>query len=98
MINYKSRPGLAGVFLEDNWTEPAPTNRARHGNLLFSEQYVVLAASSLVDGPRPHCPTYRSSADAIPVCPKSSPFHNNGSRVSSASAYARQSPKFNPAR
>jgi hypothetical protein len=30
--------------------------------------------------------TYRSSADAIPVCPKSSPFHNSGSRVSSASA------------
>ena len=30
--------------------------------------------------------TYRVSADAIPVCPKSSPFHNSGSRVSRASA------------
>ena len=34
------------------------------------------------NGPR----TYRVSADAMPVCPKSSPFHNSGSRVSSASA------------
>jgi len=42
--------------------------------------------------------TYRVSADAIPVCPKSSPFHNSGSRVSRASAYERQSPKFSPAR
>jgi hypothetical protein len=30
--------------------------------------------------------SYRVSTDAIPVCPKSSPFHNSGSRVSSASA------------
>ena len=30
--------------------------------------------------------TYRLSADAIPVCPKSSPFQSSGSRVSNASA------------
>jgi hypothetical protein len=38
-----------------------------------------------------------SSADRIPVCPKSLPFHSNGSRRSRASAYERHSPKFNPA-
>lgn len=39
-----------------------------------------------------------SNADWTPVCPKSLPFQSIGSRRSIASAYERQSPKFNPAR
>jgi hypothetical protein len=79
---------------------------------LFAGLITVLGASAYVDASWKHGPQSNSawsqrpglrthcylSADAMPVCPKSSPFDNSGSRVSRASAYERQSPKFSPAR
>ncbi len=74
------------------WTlrlQPRRGNRRK-----LHRQRSLNTASGLADGRQSDG---YSRADRTPVCPKSSPFHNSGSRRSVASAYERQSPKFSRA-